>query len=703
MLVNGNARPATVLLKTKEREKHTMLQFVTAPGGGALHQLTILVAGQHAGGVLLSYHPPAVDEDLCDPFPLVLQTTGGEIMTLRGENFGPYDANQSAVLLQGRRLEIVEGAWSHDEIRVFTPRGQGSNLELTIAAFGQATTTNISYYKPQLDDGFPLNGPTSAMSHDGRIITVALFGKHFGTHPVVVFGGIEIPWQEDHVAGRVTDYDEETHQILYFEIPEGQGQVSVRVKAGNQESSPLLFEYHEPEFLALSPTSSRTSGCIAYEELSTWYSRLDRLDDMGVSSPHAFQRLCCQPITFDLYGENFGTEIPQVRFELPEAPPVVVSQLCSELDGIENVGSEMCVVPFGCIASYSHGHIKIRVPPGHGRDVPITVMQPLLVDQIFQIGQYIYTEPLNMSYGAPEVTTTNPRPYNADGDYLYFEGYNLGESLSAQGFSTPIRIEVDGVECNNAMVEKDTDVYSPVFDGLPFISCSMPKHRAGFHNFTVEAALQTSIFSDISRLLWAECPSGTYGKAGEFCIECPVGANCTEGGEADPPSLPSFFREAIGPAVDPQYQRRCPEQRQHREQCPFYAACVPPYACVGFNECAEGYEGLRCSECLKGKYYRVAGDCVPCPQNPEILLISFVLGVVVVCAIAYTLDKKKVNIGIFSIGVDYFQVLAIFASAKVPWPKFLEEFFRLLSAFNLNIDISAPGMTLTPSPPWLPQ
>jgi hypothetical protein len=57
---------------------------------------------------------------------------------------------------------------------------------------------------------------------------------------------------------------------------------------------------------------------------------------------------------------------------------------------------------------------------------------------------------------------------------------------------------------------------------------------------------------------------------------------------------------------------------------------------------------------------------------------------------SYILDKRDFNLAFISIGVDYFQVLALFASADVRWPAALKTLFRMLSFFNLNLDIAAP-------------
>lgn len=75
--------------------------------------------------------------------------------------------------------------------------------------------------------------------------------------------------------------------------------------------------------------------------------------------------------------------------------------------------------------------------------------------------------------------------------------------------------------------------------------------------------------------------------------------------------------------------------------------CGPEEACVGNNECLKGYTGERCAlccdyshqfldnkrtipnpDCWKGddfnvkdiddaiRYYRMNGECIPCPENP---------------------------------------------------------------------------------------
>ena len=76
--------------------------------------------------------------------------------------------------------------------------------------------------------------------------------------------------------------------------------------------------------------------------------------------------------------------------------------------------------------------------------------------------------------------------------------------------------------------------------------------------------------------------------------------------------------------------------------------------------------------------------------SPAALLVGVMLLLLAVAGMGYWLNKHQVNIAVLSIGVDFFQVLAIFKNLRIAWPPQILELFRILSAFNLNIEIVAP-------------
>ncbi|MFN3496733.1 MAG: hypothetical protein ACK40L_19735, partial [Hydrogenophaga sp.] len=98
------------------------------------------------------------------------------------------------------------------------------------------------------------------------------------------------------------------------------------------------------------------------------------------------------------------------------------------------------------------------------------------------------------------------------------------------------------------------------------------------------------------------------------------------------------------------------------------------------------------SDCAQ-RYYRLDGECVECPNNPWLLIVAFLVGAIALCVVGYILNKKQVHLAFLSIGVDYFQVLAMFAKSKVGWPRTLVRLFRIMSVFNFNLELTAPECT----------
>ena len=78
------------------------------------------------------------------------------------------------------------------------------------------------------------------------------------------------------------------------------------------------------------------------------------------------------------------------------------------------------------------------------------------------------------------------------------------------------------------------------------------------------------------------------------------------------------------------------------------------------------------------------------------MLIALILGAGFSgAAMCYVLTKKQVSTGIISIGVDYFQVLSMFASTNVDWPESVERIYLAMSFFNFNLGITAPECAFT--------
>jgi hypothetical protein len=97
-----------------------------------------------------------------------------------------------------------------------------------------------------------------------------------------------------------------------------------------------------------------------------------------------------------------------------------------------------------------------------------------------------------------------------------------------------------------------------------------------------------------------------------------------------------------------------------------------------------------CALCSVRTHFRLNNRCQGCPDNPVLVIVGFVLVVLSMVVGGYWLSKKNINLALFSIVLDFFQVLAVFSSVNIAWPQSLLALFRFMSVFNLNIDVAAP-------------
>ncbi|KAA0148295.1 hypothetical protein FNF31_07438 [Cafeteria roenbergensis] len=230
------------------------------------------------------------------------------------------------------------------------------------------------------------------------------------------------------------------------------------------------------------------------------------------------------------------------------------------------------------------------------------------------------------AYDPPIVTSLMPNTPDALGERVVIRGKNFGWEPTA------VAITVNDIPCEGAEWLNDGS-----------LQCSPATDVVGPKNVTILVANRTEPFVlyDFEEMFITECKAPLYyGLRGEECLKCSVdalGANCSDG-----------------------------------------------------DEQIEGYTSERCSQCVQGKYYRINGECEKCPDQPWLIFVLFFLAAAVLSFAAWMLNARQVNIAFVAIGVDYFQVLALFARARVRWPNILKGLFRWLSAFNLNIELAAP-------------
>jgi len=260
--------------------------------------------------------------------------------------------------------------------------------------------------------------------------------------------------------------------------------------------------------------------------------------------------------------------------------------------------------------------------------------------------------------------------------------------------------------------------------GRAYVECDLPNTPVGFHDVSVFAAGQRGVLAATHpSALHVVCDASFYGRPAELCLPCPRGADCRgydpdlEAAEtpqdaavlADLSAGRATANESTSALLRPYVYPRptagffdlnasdmlpaCPFSDRVNGRAVCITPCEPKFACTGDNQCLVGYRStapeFRCNSCAGG-YYRRAGICEKCPDNPEVLFIVIGVAAIGAAAAAWWLNRVGAAISFIQIGVDYMQVLAIFSSARIQWPPALRELLSLLSAFNLNLEITAP-------------
>jgi hypothetical protein len=217
--------------------------------------------------------------------------------------------------------------------------------------------------------------------------------------------------------------------------------------------------------------------------------------------------------------------------------------------------------------------------------------------------------------------------------------------------------------CTNALLYTSLE---PSIDPRAYIECSAQPDVVGKKNVTLASGFYQVLFETRVSKLSSTCVPGYFGASGELCEPCYDGAKCL-GGAMEPLSLPGFFIGNLSLET-----RSDPCRHKTRVRCLAPRACDPPESCIGEDQCSAPYINVapvyRCATCADG-YYRLAGKCRVCPNNPWVLVVAFIVIVLAVAVVGYVLNRKSVNIAFLSIGIDYFQVLAMFSRSNVKWPE----------------------------------
>ncbi len=346
------------------------------------------------------------------------------------------------------------------------------------------------------------------------------------------------------------------------------------------------------------------------------------------------------------------------------------------------------------IVSYSSKMVRFKMPGGIGKDCQIEIgvpggqirksSKPNVFTFDSAIVEWIYGPNPNspgMIYGNVHQRVT-------------FGGSNFGKTDDA-------KIWISGVPCEEI-------VWNLLQRSNVALSCNAKPSSVGYKNLSIFMAGQTGMGFEASTkekvaqmkkgreksfhpYLYSSCAPGFYGVDGADCIDCKTyfkgKATCLTGGLDEPVAAPHYYKIE----KDPKSEETHVTPRR-------FLICTPKEACEGNNVCKLGYEGFLCAQCLKctGKglscipYYKLQNVCTKCPDNAILFLIGYILGGLTFVGLGIWLVTKIPSLAVISVGLDYFQILAVFSAFDVEWPSEVEKTFSAMSIFYANIEAASP-------------
>ena len=666
----------------------------------------------------LHYLPPSLNEI---EGGMLFGTEGGEHIIIRGQNFGvgkdfaitiedtnfgPDDEDLNKLLFpmtyDENHPSVLE--FNHTFLKLLSPEGENKRnmpLTLSLVVAGQKSNGIVVDYEPPQIDKMVMCFPdqlTSVHPHacvgemnplgsdcdkyaeggcglttDGRY-TLAIIGENFG-NPAngaqsVFFGDQELVDAEDILFV--------SHKEIHLRVPPGVGlDIPITLKVGERVANEMMFSYDPPYVEDVSPQRPDANGDFITIHGVNFAPTLELAGDIRIY------------IGQTVYGAEPDEE--------EEGEGEGATRRFLEGGALERAINRTEWLPCG---NPTFGDVAFPIWQQRGSSNPYLWCETPRVT--------VGAKHMKVSVAGQNVTIDRKmeliRPYCLEGTYgqeqdAVYEGVdrsirenrNVNEEISGIGMCKA-KCKKESRRCSKAWDDFSRTITDETCVGVHF--CDEYEDIAGdYHNCTVLT------------------------REDEYCADCPGGASCTLNTQyaEEPSAMEGYWRHEL-----PASEENCAESwedRSHRAKCYDVVPCAPFEACVGDNVCGYGYTGRKCDFCCDAmhsyitdpetgqeipnpecwradgeriKYFRKYGVCAPCPSNPWMIVAILLGGATFGGMTAYIMKKKNINMGICSIGVDYLQILALLSSTKTPWPQIVLDIYTWLSAFNFNINITAP-------------
>jgi hypothetical protein len=180
------------------------------------------------------------------------------------------------------------------------------------------------------------------------------------------------------------------------------------------------------------------------------------------------------------------------------------------------------------------------------------------------------------------------------------------------------------------------------------------------------------------------CDIGNFGASfqGQNCAQCSneFGVSCSKYNLTKPEVLSGYYRNPL----DINSALRCIPS----------AACLNTSQFSVTTECADGYTGFLCGDCILGTYFKQGILCSKCPSKASQVISWIIIIVTALVVLVISTRKAEEAPTALKIAVFWIQILSIFPSLSTSWPPPLRGFLQFLSGLNFDIQFTSPGKLL---------
>jgi hypothetical protein len=298
--------------------------------------------------------------------------------------------------------------------------------------------------------------------------------------------------------------------------------------------------------------------------------------------------------------------------------------------------------------SQNHTYLRCLIPEGEGVN-----------HQMYIIVGGQRSNSITWSYELPTVRVITPNPIDAiSGGEVTIEGSNFGIEKN------DIEIYIGNFSCKFPFREEDPATGDPKF------KCTLEDVNAfaGFSSVYIRVSKQKIFLPAESKMMAFACPFNTFGRVGEKCMICPIGAYCA-GGEVDPIALPGYWKLSRSTFV----------------------SCLPSSACLGNNTCAAGYQDKVpfCAKCDVDNY-RVDLSCHPCTRMATFKLFVFIVAVFILVLLVLNLSSFELKLATVNIMIDFVQVIALCGAYFLDWTSWAKVIFEGSRVALFNVENTEP-------------